>query len=342
MDAAHDTRRHLGQILVEEGFISAEALTGALDHQALTQRPLGEVVVELGLVSPGAVANALAEQHGGLLRTEYGVSVGLHSREPEPEESEPESEPDPFAPWREALAERDRLLVELSAAVRTRDEQIGAQKTQLEAAWADLQEARDRPADGAAGEQLEEVRARLNDAASAADERAHELAEARAKLVPLKTDLEARTKQLEELSARLQEAQDAAAAAAARAEQAEAAAKELVQVKAKLAEATARLDVAVAEAGARAAQADAAELELAAARGRIEELEAAAVEPEPEVETEHVLLVPAAEGYELVERDGSPPGRGTSLELDAEYVVVRHGPSPLPGGARTCAFLERV
>ncbi len=63
--------------MVDEGLLTAEALEHALAEQQRTSRPLGELLVELGYVSPGAVANALAEQHGGLLKTEYGISFGL-------------------------------------------------------------------------------------------------------------------------------------------------------------------------------------------------------------------------------------------------------------------------
>ncbi len=63
--------------MVDEGFLTGEQLSHALAEQGRTGRPLGKVLVDLGFVSPGAVANALAEQHGGLLRTEYGTSAGL-------------------------------------------------------------------------------------------------------------------------------------------------------------------------------------------------------------------------------------------------------------------------
>jgi chromosome segregation ATPase len=79
VDAAHDTRRQLGQLMVDEGLLSAEELAHALQEQSETGKPLGETLVALGYASPGAVANALAEQHGGLLRTEFGVSTGLRT-----------------------------------------------------------------------------------------------------------------------------------------------------------------------------------------------------------------------------------------------------------------------
>ncbi|MEO5574824.1 MAG: hypothetical protein ABIR67_15070, partial [Gaiellaceae bacterium] len=76
VDAAPDTRRQLGQIMVDEGFLTETQLLDALAEQNRSGTPLGKVLVDLGFVSPGAVANALAEQHGGLLRTEYGTSAG--------------------------------------------------------------------------------------------------------------------------------------------------------------------------------------------------------------------------------------------------------------------------
>ena len=55
-----------------------------------------------------------------------------------------------------------------------------------------------------------------------------------------------------------------------------------------------------------------------------------------------VAFVPAPDGYRLQQRDGAPPARGATLELDgAAFVVLRLGPSPLPGDGRRCAFLER-
>jgi DNA repair exonuclease SbcCD ATPase subunit len=79
VEAAHDNRRQLGQLMVEEGILTSEQLTSALAEQDRTGQPLGEILVELGFASPGAVANSLAEQHGGLLKTEYGVSAGLRT-----------------------------------------------------------------------------------------------------------------------------------------------------------------------------------------------------------------------------------------------------------------------
>jgi hypothetical protein len=70
-------------------------------------------------------------------------------------------------------------------------------------------------------------------------------------------------------------------------------------------------------------------------------------EAEPEEnaleEHAHLLFVPAAAGYTLVERPGSAPGSGTLLDLDGVgFVVRRLGRSPLPDRLVRCAFLERV
>src|SRR6266545_68738 len=67
----------LGRLLLEAGILSEEELGEALAEQRDTARPLGEVLVERGFVSAQLVASALAEQHGGVLKTEYGVAVGL-------------------------------------------------------------------------------------------------------------------------------------------------------------------------------------------------------------------------------------------------------------------------
>ncbi|HEX4931281.1 MAG TPA: hypothetical protein VFV62_11280 [Gaiellaceae bacterium] len=65
--------------MVDEGFLTLDQLSAALAEQDRSGRPLGKVLVSLGFVSEGAVANALAEQHGGLLKTEFGISAGLGS-----------------------------------------------------------------------------------------------------------------------------------------------------------------------------------------------------------------------------------------------------------------------
>jgi hypothetical protein len=76
-------------------------------------------------------------------------------------------------------------------------------------------------------------------------------------------------------------------------------------------------------------------------------------EPEPpasgedggDLPSRHLLFVSSAEGYALVEREGTPPAVGTRVEepdLGGSLVVVKVGTSPLPMDDRPCGFLEPV
>jgi len=58
----------------------------------------------------------------------------------------------------------------------------------------------------------------------------------------------------------------------------------------------------------------------------------------------HLLFVPTPHGYELEQRDGPPPDVGESVETrhGGGYVVSKLGPSPLPGDARRCAYLQHA
>jgi chaperonin cofactor prefoldin len=82
-------------------------------------------------------------------------------------------------------------------------------------------------------------------------------------------------------------------------------------------------------------------------RGCDEEIERlrAQVAPAPEPSVGHLVLVQLGDRYELVERAGSPPGCGATLELpelcEGILVVAGSGRSPLPGDARPCAFVQR-
>ena len=84
--------------MVEEGFLTPQQLEEAIAEQHRSSKPLGQVLVELGLASAGAIANALAEQSGGLLKTEFGISAGLH-----PSQAQPEVEPAPPEPELRAM-----------------------------------------------------------------------------------------------------------------------------------------------------------------------------------------------------------------------------------------------
>lgn len=55
-----------------------------------------------------------------------------------------------------------------------------------------------------------------------------------------------------------------------------------------------------------------------------------------------VAFVHSPDGYGLLPQEGAPPDRMATVELDGGvFVVLRLGPSPLPGDRRSCAFLER-
>jgi hypothetical protein len=63
--------------------------------------------------------------------------------------------------------------------------------------------------------------------------------------------------------------------------------------------------------------------------------------PEP-VSDGWVALVASPDGYRLLQRQGRPPDCGTAVELEGVLLVVlRLGPSPLPGDRRRCAYLEQ-
>ncbi len=73
-------------------------------------------------------------------------------------------------------------------------------------------------------------------------------------------------------------------------------------------------------------------------------------EPLPDARPEldrHLVLVPTHSGYHLVEREGSAPAVGETVEVPihdrvARYVVVRTTRAPLPASSLRCARLEAV
>ena len=56
----------------------------------------------------------------------------------------------------------------------------------------------------------------------------------------------------------------------------------------------------------------------------------------------HLLFVWRPSGYILEEREGEPPAVGSEVELadGGRERVSKIGPSPLPGDARRCAYLQ--
>ena len=138
MEAAENSWRPLGELLVAKELITKDELDRALAEQADTGRLLGAILVERGFVSGPALAIALAEQHGVELNQERGFGTGLwaeidkrhraargHTPEelerenvvrlepakPPPLEVVPDSEPDPEL--EELQAENRRLQAEI-------------------------------------------------------------------------------------------------------------------------------------------------------------------------------------------------------------------------------------
>ena len=57
----------------------------------------------------------------------------------------------------------------------------------------------------------------------------------------------------------------------------------------------------------------------------------------------HVLFVWNASGYALLGRAGEPPSVGSEVGVSGgRRVVVKLGPSPLPGDPRRCAYLDAL
>src|ERR1043165_2690649 len=82
-------QRQLGDLMTEPGLISEEQLATVLEGQQQSKRPLGQIIVELGFASGAAVAHALAMQSGGSLKPEFGFALGVQAGEgdAEPDES---------------------------------------------------------------------------------------------------------------------------------------------------------------------------------------------------------------------------------------------------------------
>ena len=57
--------------------------------------------------------------------------------------------------------------------------------------------------------------------------------------------------------------------------------------------------------------------------------------------TGYLVFVWSPRGYELEERPGVPPETGSEVsEDDRRFRVTKVGPSPLPGDARACVYLQ--
>jgi DNA repair exonuclease SbcCD ATPase subunit len=80
VEAARIAWRPLGRLLVEQGLLTDGELERALTRQQQTGKRLGETIVELGFVSSPELSNALAAQYGIELTTETGFGTGLRAQ----------------------------------------------------------------------------------------------------------------------------------------------------------------------------------------------------------------------------------------------------------------------
>ena len=138
MEAAQQSWKPLGELLLHKGLVTADELDRALTEQEETGRLLGAILVERGYVSGPALAVALAEQYGVQLEQQRGFGTGLwaeidrrhrEGRGSEPEE--PSSEPEenvvrlePAKPSLEAVPDPDPELDRLQAENRRLQEEI--------------------------------------------------------------------------------------------------------------------------------------------------------------------------------------------------------------------------
>jgi hypothetical protein len=121
--SAEPARLQLGELLVHKGVLTDAQLEIALAEQRQSGAPLGEILVRLGFSQGPTIANALADQHGGPLRTEYGLSIGPTPTGPTavPDHATPEQDTAIMrlrAALDEKTAELERVSVELAQARR--------------------------------------------------------------------------------------------------------------------------------------------------------------------------------------------------------------------------------
>jgi DNA repair exonuclease SbcCD ATPase subunit len=140
MSADAAQRRQLGELLVKKGVLTDTQLQLALEEQRRSGAPLGEILVQLGFSRGPTVGNALAEQHGGPLRTEYGLALGptqlLGMPEAEPEQVDDGSTATHGANLArrriaEPTREQDTAIARLTAALNERTQELERARTEL-------------------------------------------------------------------------------------------------------------------------------------------------------------------------------------------------------------------
>jgi hypothetical protein len=226
MGVAHNglesERPLLGQLLVDAGLLSASDLQTVLERQRETGLPLGRMLVDEGFVPAHSVAMALAEQHGGLLKTEYGFATGqrgtsgslpaaapllptvptvptvpaepaaapfplLRVSLPE-EEIAPEPAPLPVEPAPVFVAAPEVVALAPEPAVVAPDPELAGLRVELGAAQTQIDELNELLERRTS--ELEASAARVREAEAARDEALADLTGAREQIVVLETSLE--------------------------------------------------------------------------------------------------------------------------------------------------------
>jgi hypothetical protein len=77
VEAAEQSWRPLGELLVKKGLVTEDELQRALKEQEETGQLLGTILVDRGFVSGPALAIALAEQYGVEVEAQRGFGTGL-------------------------------------------------------------------------------------------------------------------------------------------------------------------------------------------------------------------------------------------------------------------------
>lgn len=330
--------------MVEKGVLGDAQVELALAEQERSGRPLGEIIVNLGFASPAAVANALAEQHGGPLRTEYGLAAGPLPADGASRllELPPSGEPAPAVVTAPAPAD----LVAAGLA----DSRDGEQPERTVVSAVDAPSATDANSADRHPElehherPVRELSAEREQQASALARAQVELVQGRGRLAQVEAELSSSTRKRDELESVLRERE-----------------AELRQVRldfeGRLADAGDQLVRCTVERDELLQAVAKLEDELRHARAGLEEKrerdESAGqnqnlVAPESVAQERHSLFFPGASGYSVVEESGPPPAVGDVVRVDrgedspTSFVVVKVGCSPLPSFRGRCAFLERA
>ena len=115
---------------MHKGVLTDAQLEIALAEQRQSGAPLGEILVRLGFSKGPTIANALADQHGGPLRTEYGLSMGPSPNAPVPIREQADSR------------EQDTAIMRLRAALDEKTEELARTYAELVQARQELEAQR--------------------------------------------------------------------------------------------------------------------------------------------------------------------------------------------------------